>query len=83
MINNKEFSILMATYIVPETLQIYIKNNNCDYMTAVHNLYQSDLFKRLENKKTRLWHLSPMQLAEILKDEIDQGYLEIPYGAPL
>lgn len=83
MINKEEFKALMSSCIVPELLSNYISKNGCDYLQAVHDLYQSDLFKRLENKKTCLWHLSPVQLAELLKEEIDQGYLEIPEGAAL
>ena len=37
----------------------------------------------LSNEKTKLWHLSPLQLAVLLKEEEETGVLEIPDGAAL
>ena len=83
MINRDEFKALMAACIIPEILHCYIEQKGVDCLQAIHDLYQSDLFKKLSNKKTCLWHLSPKQLAIILKDEIEHGYLIIPEGAAL
>ena len=76
MINKDEFKALMSSCIVPELLGNYISSNDIDYLQAIHDLYQSELYKVLSNKSTCLWHLSPKQLAEMLSEEINQGYLD-------
>ena len=83
MINKNEFKALMSACIIPEVLNCYIELSEVDCLRAIHDLYQSELFKKLSNKRTCLWHLSPKQLAIILKDEIEHGYLDIPEGAVL
>ncbi len=83
MINKEDFRVLMGSCIVPDLLNKYIEYTQSDLISAVHSLYQSELFKVLEDKSTCLWHLSTTQLAEMLKDEVENGYLEIPEGAAL
>ena len=83
MINKEEFKALMASCIIPELLNQYIKISDSDYLEAIHVLYNSELYDMLANKKTKLWHLSPLQLATLLKEEEENGQVEIPDGAAL
>ena len=83
MINKEEFKAIMASCIVPGILKEYIEISNQDYLQAIHDLYNSEMFSLLSKKETKLWHLSPLQLAGILSDEINNGNLEIPEGAAL
>ena len=83
MINRDEFKALMSACIIPEVLNSYIEQSEVDYLQAIHDLYQSNLFKKLSNKRTCLWHLSPKQLAILLKEEIESGNLDIPEGLAL
>ncbi len=83
MIKKDEFKALMATCIVPEILKRYIEIAKCDYLAAIHILYNSELYRMLSNEKTKLWHLSPLQLAVLLKEEEETGVLKIPDGAAL
>ena len=83
MIKKDEFKALMASCIVPELLKQYIKISNHDDLEAIHILYNSELYSMLSNEKTKLWHLSPLQLAVLLKEEEETGVLEIPDGAAL
>lgn len=35
---------------------------NIDIVEAVSKIYNSDVYKRLENEETKLWHLGPIDL---------------------
>ena len=35
---------------------------NIDIVEAVSKIYNSDVYKRLENEETKLWHLGPVDL---------------------
>ncbi len=83
MINKEEFKALMASCLVPELLNQYMQISGDDYLAAIHTLYNSELYSLLANKNTKLWHLSPLQLAVLLKEEENNGQVEIPDGAAL
>lgn len=45
---------------------------------AISNLYKSKLYKDLENEKTKLWHLSPLALADLFYQEKTTGNIIYP-----
>ena len=38
------------------------EDENIDIVEAVSKIYNSDVYKRLENEETKLWHLGPVDL---------------------
>ena len=48
---------------------------------AIPALYSSSLYSRLELEKTKLWHLSPLALAELWDEERRTGKIVYPEEA--
>lgn len=48
---------------------------------ALSALYKSKLYSDLEREKTKLWHLSPLALAELWHQEATTGTIEYPEEA--
>ena len=48
---------------------------------AIPALYSSSLYSRLEREETKLWHLSPLALAELWDEERRTGKIVYPEEA--
>ena len=42
--------------------EMLAEDENIDIVEAVSKIYNSDVYKRLENEETKLWHLGPVDL---------------------
>ncbi|MCI6840096.1 MAG: hypothetical protein MR900_09480 [Prevotella sp.] len=42
--------------------EMLAEDENIDIVEAVSKIYNSDVYKRLENEETKLWHLGPIDL---------------------
>ena len=64
--------------IVPRIVESYMKNRVVTWETAIDHLYNSTLYRALEDPETELWHLSPLLLCDILIEEIETGNITWP-----
>ena len=67
--------------LIPMVIQTIMENRNISVIEAVKLLYISRLYKKLEIEKTKLWHLSPFALYELLDIELRTGKLVFPTEA--
>jgi hypothetical protein len=67
--------------LIPMIIQTIIEKNKVTAITAVKSLYTSALYEKLEVESTKLWHLSPLALYELLEMEIKTGKLIFPEEA--
>ena len=42
--------------------EMLAEDENIDIVEAVSKIYNSDVYKRLDNEETKLWHLGPVDL---------------------
>ena len=42
--------------------EMLAEDENIDIVEAVSKVYTSEVYKRLENEETKLWHLGPVDL---------------------
>ncbi|MDR0940637.1 MAG: hypothetical protein LBM68_00250 [Bacteroidales bacterium] len=65
MMNKNQLSALLGVCIVPQVVSeikgLYDNNEE----TAIKELYKSELFEKLQDPATGLWHLSAKTLAQI------------------
>jgi hypothetical protein len=66
---------------VPMIIQTIIAKRKISVIEAVKLLYVSKLYDKLENEKTKLWHLSPLALYELLEMELNTGKIIFPTEA--
>ena len=55
-----------------------MENRNLTNIEATELLYNSSLYAMLENEESKLWHLSPLTLYELLEEELETGHINYP-----
>lgn len=70
--NELEFKATLQM-LVPMIIQVIIEKKGVSVIDAVKLLYVSKLYEKLEKEPTKLWHLSPLALYEILEIELRTG----------
>jgi len=67
--------------LVPMIIHVIIEKKDIPVISAIKLLYVSKLYEKLENESTKLWHLSPLALYELLEIELQTGKLFFPTEA--
>jgi len=67
--------------LVPMIIQVIIEKKKLPVISAVKLLYVSGLYEKLEIESTKLWHLSPLALYELLENELQTGKIIFPTEA--
>ena len=68
-------------FLVPQLLELIMAEYNVSDEKATDMLYSSELFKTLEDEKTKLWHLSAHALFELFYEEQQTGHITYPEEA--
>lgn len=76
----KQFTAMLQL-IVPQVVDRMVKEYGMDAAEAVGALYRSQLYADLERESSKLWHLSPLALAELWHNEIVTGNIQYPEEA--
>jgi hypothetical protein len=74
---NEQLSGLL-TIIDAQLLNIIIERCGVDQKKASELLYTSDLYSKLEDEQTKLWHLSAETLYDLLDEELTTGKITYP-----
>jgi hypothetical protein len=67
--------------LIPMIVQTIIEKKDLPAVDAIKLLYLSKLYKKLEIENTKLWHLSPLALYELLEMELKTGSIIFPEEA--
>jgi hypothetical protein len=67
--------------LIPMVIQTIIEKDKITPISAIKLLYTSMLYEKLEKESTKLWHLSPLALYELLEMELKTGKLIFPEEA--
>jgi hypothetical protein len=67
--------------LVPMIIQTIMEREDLPAVDAIKLLYLSKLYKKLEIESTKLWHLSPFALFELLEMELETGDIIFPEEA--
>jgi hypothetical protein len=67
--------------LIPMIIQTIIEKNKITSISAIISFYTSGLYEKLEIESTKLWHLSPLALYELLELELKTGKLIFPEEA--
>ncbi|MDR0874349.1 MAG: hypothetical protein LBN27_12960 [Prevotellaceae bacterium] len=63
---------------IPAVAAMIEKNNALDFNGALKFLYTSQLFKDLEDEKTKIWHFSNVLLYDLLMQEKLTSKIDYP-----
>ncbi|MGM9741595.1 MAG: hypothetical protein ACI3ZC_00865 [Candidatus Cryptobacteroides sp.] len=63
---NKENLYLLLPGIIAGIARIYAEDKRCSEIEAIQKIYASELYPRLADESSKLWHLGPVALYEEL-----------------
>ena len=69
---------VMLTFITPGIIQLLMNHRNITSEAASMLLYNSKLYRLLEDESTKLWHLSYPLLYDMLEEELTTGEISFP-----
>ena len=78
MNDKNHISVLLGVCIVPQIIAEARALYNHQEETIIKEFYTSQLFDKLQNPATGLWHLSPKTLTELFLAEIKGQAVEFP-----
>jgi len=73
----EKLSALLAI-MNPSIIQLIMDNRKLTNIEATKLFYNSALYAMLENELSKLWHLSPLTLYELLEEELETGSINYP-----
>ena len=73
--DEKKFEALLI-FLVPQVIQLIIKNESLNETQASCEFYKSKVYELLEQEDTKMWHLSPLTLYNLYKEEKTTGSFE-------
>jgi len=62
----------------PAVVQLIMDKRKFSNIEATTLFYNSALYAMLENEESKLWHLSPLTLYELLEEELATGNINYP-----
>ena len=71
----------LLTILIPPVIRLIMDNRKLDNIEATTLFYNSELYAMLENEKSKIWHLSPLTLYELLEEELETGSINYPEEA--
>ena len=74
---DKNISPVIAM-ITPGIVSLIMENRNISIKEASDLLYNSQLYKALEDEKTKLWRLGYPLLYDLLEEELTTGKITFP-----
>lgn len=78
---DKEKFESMLILIVPDIVKLIVENYPWDEVMASKNFYNSKVYEKLEDEKTKMWHLSPLTLFNMFDEEQKTGAFIYPEEA--
>lgn len=64
--------------LMPLFIKEVMKKRKLTQNEAVEMIYKSQLYEKLEDESTKLWHFSVQTLAAMLNEEINTGNISFP-----
>lgn len=77
MANQKNIYAVIAI-ITPGILSLLMENRALSVEEAARVLYNSELYKALEDEKTKVWRLGYPLLYDLLEEELNTGKITYP-----
>ena len=73
-----QVSTLLGVCVLPQIIAEVKEFYNNQEEIAIKELYKSNLFDKLQNPDTGLWHLSAKTLSQIFLEEVKGQTIEFP-----
>lgn len=71
----------MLEFIVPRLIRMITEKQSLSEKEALTQLYSSELYRKLDQEETKLWHLSVPTLYDLWLEEKENGHISYPEEA--
>jgi hypothetical protein len=78
MKDKNQISALLGVCIIPQIIADVKEFYNNQEELALREFYKSNLFDKLQNPNTGLWHLSSKMLSQMFLSEVKEQIVEFP-----
>jgi hypothetical protein len=78
MKDKNEISTLLGICIIPQIISEIKEFYNHQEEIAIKEFYKSNIFDKLHDPRTGLWHLSVKTLSQIFLSEVKEQIIEFP-----
>lgn len=75
---DEKFNSILSIVIIPQTVDLIIKNVGLDDVSAINAFYSSKVYEMLSKEETKLWHYSPMTVYLMWENEQKTGEIIFP-----
>lgn len=73
-----KFNSILSIAIIPQTVALIAEKEKIDEMKAMDEFYQSDVYAKLSEEETKMWHYSPLTIYTMWKHEKETGEILYP-----
>lgn len=71
---------MLNDILIPQIIDLIIQKEKMNEDEALEAFYQSKTYELLSIEESKLWHLSPLAIYTIWKEEQETGELVLPEG---
>jgi hypothetical protein len=75
---DEKFHSVLSIALIPQTVDLIVKNEGLDDISALGEFYQSRTYEALSKEETKMWHFSPLTVYSMWKHEKETGKLVFP-----
>ncbi len=75
---DEQFNAILSIALIPQIVDLIVKNEGLDDVTAMNALYHSKTYEMLEKEETKMWHFSPLTIYTMWKHESITGEIVFP-----
>ena len=75
--NQRKFLTILVL-LVPQIIELIVKKNNVDEISANKIFYNSNTYNILQDEESKLWHLSPLTIYGLFNQEETIGKINFP-----
>lgn len=75
---DKKFQSILSIAIIPQTIDLIVKNDGLDDILAMTAFYNSKTYELLSKEETKMWHFSAMTIYSMWKHEKKTGEIIFP-----
>lgn len=75
---DEKFNSILSIALIPKTVDLIVKNEGLDDISAMNEFYYSKTYEMLEKEETKMWHYSPMTVYSMWKHEKETGEILFP-----
>lgn len=75
---DEKFNSILSIAIIPQTVALIAEKEKIDELKAMDEFYQSEVYCKLSDEETKMWHYSPMTIYTMWKHEKETGKIVYP-----